>query len=91
MFEKLKSFPINPSLITFICFTIKILVLPATIPDAIILLGLGAGYAYSQYLKRFQPYKLDDAVMADLKDVKLALSKMNMVRPNEKAKDKTYW
>lgn len=91
MLEKIKSFPVNYSLLTFLCFTIKILAFEASFPDAIILLGLGAGYAYNQYLKRFQPYNLDEAVMSDLREVKMALSKMNMVKSVEKTEARRYF
>jgi hypothetical protein len=89
--EKLKSLQINFALVAFICFTIKILAFSASFPDSIILLVLGGLYGYTQYLKRFQPYKLDEAVMRDLIEVKTALSKMNMIRATEKAADKRYF
>lgn len=81
MLEKLKSLQVNFSLIAFSCFMTKVLVLSATIPDSIILLGLGGLYGYTQYLRRFQPqpYKLDDIVMKDLLEVKAALSRMNLL------------
>jgi len=89
--EKLKSLKINFALLAFLCFTTKILAFSATIPDSIILLGLGTLYGYSQYLKRFQPYKLEDAVMKDLLEMKAALSKLNMIKAAEKATNKKYF
>jgi hypothetical protein len=91
MIERLKSLQINFALVAFICFTIKVLAFSATIPDSIILLGLGSLYGYTQYLKRFQPYKLDDAVARDLIEVKSALSKLNMIRATEKLAEKKYF
>lgn len=81
----------NCALVAFSCFTIKMLVVQPSIADSIILLGLGAVYGYSQYLKRFQPYKLDEAVMKDLVEVKGALMKLNMVRATEKLEGKKYF
>lgn len=91
MKEKLKSLQINFALIMFLCFTAKTLIITPTIADSIILLGLGAVYGYTQFLKRFQPYKLDDAVMKDLLEVKTALSKLNMMRAAEKMTEKKYF
>jgi len=91
MIEKLKSLQINFALIAFSCFMTKVLLFSATIPDSIILLGIGGLYGYTQYLKRFQPYKLDDAVMKDLIEVKTALSKLNFARSAEKMQDKKYF
>lgn len=91
MMEKLKNAQVNIALVAFVCFTVKVLILEATFPDSIILLGLGTLFGYTQYLKRFQPYKLDDAVMKDLIEVKSALSKMNMIRATEKLTEKRYF
>lgn len=94
MFKKLKALwptHFNFALLTFVAFTIKALVVSVTFPDAIVLLGLIAGYGYNQYLKRFQPYKLDDAIARDLLEVKQALSRMNMIRSQEKASDKKFF
>lgn len=91
MFKDLKNLPINFALIVFGCFMIKVLFFEATVPDSIIVMVLGSVYGYSQYLKRFQPYKLDDAVMKDLIEVKGALSKMNLVRSQEKMDNKKYF
>ena len=86
MKEKLKS--LNFTLLAFIAFTVKILVIDATIADSLIIAVLAGVYGYTQYLKRFQPYKLDDAVMKDLVEVKSALSKMNIIRATEKLAEK---
>jgi len=91
MLEKIKNLQVNITLIAFLCFVVKMLIVDATIADSIIVLGLGAFYSYSQYLKRFQPYKLDDAVTRDLMEVKSALSKLNMVRATEKKNNGTYF
>jgi hypothetical protein len=91
MLEKIKSLQVNFALVAFGCFMVKVLVFSATIPDSIILLGLGGLYGYSQYLKRFQPYKLDEAVMRDLLEVKTALTKINMIRSAEKMTEKKYF
>lgn len=91
MIEKMKSLQINFALVAFSCFMFKVLVFQATIPDSVILLGLGGLYGYTQYLKRFQPYKLDEAVMKDLLEVKTALTKINMIRATEKLADKKYF
>lgn len=89
MKEKLKN--LNFTLLAFIFFTIKILVIQATFADSLIMAVLAALYGYSQYLKRFQPYKLDEAVMKDLVEVKSALSKLNMIRATEKMAEKKYF
>ena len=91
MLEKLKSLQINFALVAFTCFMVKVMVFAPSTPDSVIALGLGALYGYTQYLKRFQPYKLDDAVMKDLIEVKSVLSKLNFVRANEKLQDKKYF
>ena len=91
MKEKLKSLQINFTLIAFLCFTIKILAVSATFPDSVILFSLGAVYSYGQYLKRFQPYKLDEAVHKDLLEVKGVLTKLNLARALEKKNDNKYF
>lgn len=91
MIEKLKSLQINFALVALVCFMVKVLIVSNTIADSVILLGLSGLYGYTQYLKRFQPYKLDDAVMADLREVKSALTKLNMVRATEKLSEKKYF
>jgi hypothetical protein len=91
MLEKLRSLQINFALVAFVCFTFKVLIFSASMPESIILLGLGSLYGYTQYLKRFQPYKLDDAVMRDLMEMKSALTKLNMIRATEKMQDKKYF
>jgi hypothetical protein len=91
MFKDLKNLPINFALVVFGCFMIKVLFFEATFPDSIIVMVLGSVYGYSQYLKRFQPYNLDAEVMKDLIEVKSALSKMNLVRSQEKLETKKYF
>lgn len=91
MIEKLKSLNINFALVAFSLFMIKVLILAPSAPDSVILLGLGGLYGYTQYLKRFQPYKLDEAVMKDLIEVKSALTKLNMARATEKLAEKKYF
>lgn len=95
MFNKLKALwpaTFNFPLLTFIAFTIKVLVVNVSFPDAIVLLGLTAGFGYFQYLKRFQPYKLEDAIVKDLLEVKQALSRMNLIRSQEsKTSDKKFF
>lgn len=94
MLNKLKALwptNFNFSLLTFVAFTIKVLIVDVSIADAIVLLGLIAGFGYSQYLKRFQPYKLEDAIVKDLVEVKQALSRMNMIRSQEKTSDKKFF
>jgi hypothetical protein len=91
MLEKIKSLQINFALIAFLAFMVKVLTTDASIADSIILLGLGTVYSYTQYLKRFQPYKLDDAIIADLKEVKIAISKMNLIKASEKLTEKRYF
>lgn len=91
MKEKLKNIQMNYALVAFACFMVKMLVVDASIADAVIVLGLGGLYGYTQYLKRFQPYKLDDAVARDLVEVKSALSKLNMVRSQDKKNNGQYF
>jgi len=91
MLKKLKNVQVNYTLVAFLCFVVKVLAVNATIADAIILLGLGGVYAYTQYLKKFQTYKLEDAIVKDLLEVKSALSKLNMIRATEKMQDKKYF
>lgn len=89
--EKLKSLQVNFSLLILLGFMFKVLILPASIADSIIVIAIGSLYAYSQYLKRFQPYKLDDAIAKDLIEVKSALSKLNMIRATDKAAERRYF
>lgn len=94
MLEKIKSLPykqINFALVAFACFMAKMLLISASFPDAIILAVLGASYSYSQYLKRFQPYKLDDAVAKDLLEMRSTLSRLNMIRVQDKADKGKYF
>jgi len=91
MFEKIKSLKVNFVLFAFLAFMVKVLLFEASIADSIILLGLGTAYSYTQYLKKFQVYNLDEAVMAELKEVKIALSKMKVLRATEKMTEKKYF
>lgn len=91
MLEKLKTLQVNYALIVFVAFAIKMLVTSPSIADATITLVFGSLYGYTQYLKRFQPYKLDEAVMRDLAEVKSALSKINMTQATGKLLDKKYF
>lgn len=91
MIEKLKKLQVNIALIAFACFTTKMIFISTSFPDSIIMLGLGALYGYTQYLKRFQPYNLDKAVAADLLEVKSALSKLNMIRATENKENRRYF
>lgn len=91
MLEKIKSLKINFALVAFLCFTIKMIAISATPADSVIMLVLGALYGYTQYLRRFEPYKLEDAVMNDLKEVKIALSQMKLRNAAEKMADKKYF
>lgn len=91
MLEKIKSLKINFALIAFLCFTIKMIALSASPSDSVVMVVLGALYGYTQYLKRFEPYKLEDAVMKDLQEVKIALSQMKLRNAAEKMADKKYF
>lgn len=91
MLEKIKALQVNFALIAFTCYMVKVLAVSTSISDSVILLGLGGLYGYTQYLKRFQPYKLDDAVMKDLVEVKKALASINMVRAADKMTEKKYF
>jgi hypothetical protein len=82
---------VNCTLVAFCAFSVKMLVVQPTIADSLILLGLGAAHAYSQYLKRFQPYKLDDAVMKDLIEVKSALSTIKLAKAHQNLQEKKYF
>lgn len=75
----------------FIAFTIKMLVVNVSIADSIALAVLAGLYGYSQYLNRFQPFNLDEAVKKDLIEVKSALSKLNLAQATEKATKKQYF
>lgn len=91
MLEKLKTLQVNYALIIFSAFAVKMLVTTPSIADSAIVLVFGALYGYTQHLKRFQPYKLEDAVMRDLAEVKSALSKVNMTQAAGKLIDKKYF
>lgn len=88
---KLKDLVINYSLIVFLAFIGKMMILQPTFADSIIVAVLAGLYGYSQYLKRFQPYNLDKEVQQDLIEVKTALSKLNMLRATDKLKEKKYF
>ena len=90
MLNKLKTLQVNFSLIAFVAFNLKMLLTQPTIADSIIVLVLAGSVAYTQYIKRFQPVKLDESVQKDLTEVKMALSKLNLVRATD-AKDKRYF
>lgn len=78
MLKKLKDLTPNFALIAFLAFTVKMLVFTASFPDALIMGVLAGLYGYTQYLKRFQPYTLDEAVRNDLIEVKTALAKLKL-------------
>jgi len=91
MLKKLRNLQVNFALIIFIAFSVKMLLFNATIADSLIVGILAGLYGYTQYLKRFQPYRLDDAVQKDLNEVKSALTKLNMVRSADKLKGQKYF
>jgi len=88
---KLKNLVINYSLIVFLAFVAKMMILQPTFADSIIVLVLASLYGYSQYLKRFQPYSLDEAVLKDLAEVKSALSTLKMSQSTDRLKTKSYF
>ena len=86
-----KKVTINYSLLAFITFTVKMLILSPTYADSIIVCVLAGLYGYTQYLKKFQPFKLDKAVEQDLLEVKSALSRLNLSRSADKLTNKKYF
>jgi hypothetical protein len=91
MLKKLKDISLNYSLIVFLIFIGKMIILTPTFADSIIVLVLASLYGYTQYLKQFQPYSLDKEVAKDLLEDKNALSKMNFIQATDKLKDKRYF
>lgn len=91
MLKQIKKIELNFALIAFIAFSVKVLVFDASIADSLILGVLSGLYGYTQYLKRFQPYNLDEEVRADLSEVKSALSSLNMTRGMDSTQKKKYF
>jgi hypothetical protein len=91
MLKKLKDISLNYSLIVFLVFVGKMIILTPSFADSIIVLVLASLYGYTQYLKRFQPYNLDKEVAKDLLEVKSALSKMNFIKATDQVKEKRYF
>ena len=91
MLEKIKSLKVNFALIIFSCFAVKMIIISATFADSIIMAVLSGLYGYTQYLRRFEPYKLEDAVMRDLQEVKVALSHLKLKNATEKMSEKRYF
>lgn len=83
MLSRLKKIQLNFALIAFLAYIVKILILEASFADAIVAGVLAGLYGYSLYLKRFQPYKLDEEVRKDLTEVKNAMSKINFVKSQQ--------
>jgi len=88
---KLDKEKVNYALILLVIFMAKMIIFDASIADSIIVLVLASTYGYTQYLKRFQPYNLDEEVRKDLIEVKTALSKLNMVQSTDKLKNQRYF
>lgn len=91
MFKKLSNIQVNFALMAFIAFMVKVMVLEASFADSIILGVLATLYGYTHYLKRFQPYNLDEAVQKDLQEVKAALSKLNFAQSRENLDKRKYF
>lgn len=83
MLEKLKKLQVNFSLVAMAIFMGKMIITQPSFADSVIIAVLGVAYSYSQYLKRFQPYNLDAAIVKDLAEVKGALSKMNLIQARQ--------
>ena len=91
MYKKIKSLKVNFALIVFIAFAIKMLLIEPSYADSIITAVFAGLYGYTQYLKRFQPYNLDEHIKADLVEVKTALSKLRMADSHRKVKEGKYF
>lgn len=91
MFGNLKNVKVNYALLAFLAFTAKVMVYSPTVADSIIMGVLAGLYGYSQYLRRFQPVQLDEAVAKELLEVRQALSKLNLLKLQEKREKPKYF
>lgn len=91
MFKKLKDFKVNFALIAFLAFAIKMILIDPSFADGIVIAVLGAVYGYTRHLERFQVYNLDQEVANDLREVKTALSKLNLANSIQKKDGNKYF
>lgn len=91
MLKKLKNLKINFALIAFMAYAVKMILVSASFADSIVMGVLAATYGYTQFLKRFQPYKLDETVAQDLLEVKTALSKLKLSQSRDKLQKNKYF
>lgn len=91
MFGKIKNVNVNYSLIAFLAFTTKVMVYSPTLADSLIMGVLAGLYGYSQYVKRFQPIKLDETVAKELLEVRQAMSKLNLLKLQENREKVKHW
>lgn len=78
MKEKLSK--INYSLSIFIIYGIKCLVIPASINDAIIMLGLIGLYSYDRFLQTRRNLDLTQTVINEINNIKGAVNTLKMDR-----------
>lgn len=88
---KMKNLQVNYALIAFLAYCVKMLAFTPSFADSIIVAVLAGLYGYTQYLKRFQPYNLDEEVKKDIAEVKTALSTIKMAQTTEKMKQGKYF
>jgi len=91
MLKKLSNLQVNYALIAFIAFMIKVMLTEVSFADSIILGVVSGLYGYTQYLKRFQPVKLDETVVKDLLEVKQTLSKLSLSQSRDNSDQRKYF
>lgn len=82
MKEKLSK--INCSLTIFIAYCIKCLIMPASINDAIIMLGLIGLYSYDRFLSTRRHLNLTQELINEMNNIKGAVNTLKMDRASRR-------
>ena len=91
MLKKITDLKPNFALVAFICFAAKLLIVEASVADSLVCAVFGAVYTYGQYLARFKPHNLDEAVAKELLELRTAVSRINTIKATEKLTEKKYF
>lgn len=88
MLKKLKEINLNIPLIVFLGYSLKVLILSPSYPDAIVLAILSGVFAFKMRLEFLTPKvkPVSDSIKEDIAQIKSALSKVNLSKISESKK-----
>jgi hypothetical protein len=71
---------LNPSLVAFSLFLLRLTIYGASIGDAITLSALAALYGYNLYLSTIKTISVNDSVRKDLEEVKTMVTTLKLAK-----------